>query len=230
MHLGPEDSAISLLPPWHAFERALEYATISIGLDFVVTDAKVLKEDLALFHPTVFPSVPRIWESLYNGIMAKIAKESPIKQTIFKMAMEIGSEWANQRAKFFGYDFHIEERSVLSVISIKIASGITLVLLFPLKLLADLIFAPIHQALGGQLRISVSAGSALPSVVDKFLTSIGLRVLEGYGMTETSAVVSVRNPEFPMPGTLGTPISGYSIKISSISDLNIRSLLSKNSL
>ena len=227
MNLGPEDSAISLLPPWHAFERALEYATISIGLDFVVTDAKVLKEDLALFHPTVFPSVPRIWESLYNGIMAKIAKESPIKQTIFKMAMEIGSEWANQRAKFFGYDFHIEERSILSVISIKIASGITLVLLFPLKLLADLIFAPIHQALGGQLRISVSAGSALPSVVDKFLTSIGLRVLEGYGMTETSAVVSVRNPEFPMPGTLGTPISGYSIKIKDDKGIEIPNSIGK---
>jgi long-chain acyl-CoA synthetase len=76
-----------------------------------------------------------------------------------------------------------------------------------------LIFAPIHQALGGQLRISVSAGSALPSVVDKFLTSIGLRVLEGYGMTETSAVVAVRNPEFPMPGTLGTPLTGYQIKL-----------------
>ncbi len=213
MHLGAEDSGISLLPPWHAFERALEYAIVTSGLDFVVTDAKVLKEDLALFHPTVFPSVPRIWESLYNGIMAKIAKESPIKQTIFKMALEIGAEWANQKAKFYGYDHHIEERSQLSVLSLKISSGVSLIFLFPLKLLADLIFAPIHEALGGQLRISVSAGSALPSVVDKFLTSIGLRVLEGYGMTETSAVVAVRNPEFPMPGTLGTPISGYQIKI-----------------
>jgi long-chain acyl-CoA synthetase len=227
MHLGSEDSAVSLLPPWHAFERALEYAIVATGLDFVVTDAKVLKEDLALFHPTVFPSVPRIWESLYNGIMAKISKESPIKQTIFKMAMEIGAEWANQKSKFYGYDHHIEERSQLSIISIKIASGISLIFLFPLKLLADLIFAPIHQALGGQLRISVSAGSALPSVVDKFLTSIGLRVLEGYGMTETSAVVAVRNPEFPMPGTLGTPLTGYQIKLKDDKGIEIPNYIGK---
>ena len=211
--LSSEDSAVSLLPPWHAFERALEYATLSLGIDFVVTDAKVLRDDLALFHPTVFPSVPRIWESLYNGIMAKISKESALKQAIFKFALEVGGEWANQRAKFFGYDHHVEERSALSVISIKLLSGITLIMLFPLKLFADLVFAPIHKALGGSLRVSVSGGSALPSMVDKFLTSIGLRVLEGYGMTETSAVVSIRDPEYPMPGTLGSPIHGYKIKL-----------------
>ena len=68
MHLEAEDSGISLLPPWHAFERALEYAIVTSGLDFVVTDAKVLKEDLALFHPTVFPSVPRLLNKVYDKI------------------------------------------------------------------------------------------------------------------------------------------------------------------
>lgn len=213
IQLRPDDSGISLLPPWHAFERAIEYAVLKLGIDFVITDSKILKEDLGLFRPTMFPSVPRIWEALYNGIMAKIKRESPAKQKIFNFALWVGGRWESAKAGFFGYRFSIKKPGFLSGILIRISSGLLLVLLFPLKQFANLVFKPIHNALGGRLRISVSAGSALPSVVDKFLTSLGLKVLEGYGMTETSAVVSVRDMNHPTSGTLGTPINGYEIKL-----------------
>lgn len=75
------------------------------------------------------------------------------------------------------------------------------------------IFAPIRGALGGRLRVSVSGGSALPGVVDRFLSAIGILVLEGYGMTETSAVISSRTLKKPTPGTVGVPLAGYEIKL-----------------
>jgi long-chain acyl-CoA synthetase len=211
--LNSNDSGISLLPPWHAFERAIEYAVIKLGIDFLITDSKTLKEDLVAFKPTMFPSVPRIWEALYNGIMAKIKKESTAKQGIFQLALKIGKTWADNQAMFNGYDYTINEPNALESLIKKASAGATLAAMLPLKAFADAVFKPIHNALGGKLRISVSAGSALPSVVDNFLTSIGLLVLEGYGMTETSAVISVRDGSVPTAGTLGTVLNGYEIKL-----------------
>ncbi|MCB1158287.1 MAG: AMP-binding protein [Leptospiraceae bacterium] len=211
--LSSEDTGMSLLPPWHAFERAIEYAVIMLGISLVITDSKNLKEDLALFRPTLFPSVPRIWEALYNGIMAKVKRESSTKQAIFNFALHIGELWAKEKARFFGYEYSIVQPSVSSRMNKKISSGLKLIFLLPLKGISNIVFKPIHKALGGRLRISVSAGSALPGVVDRFLTALGLTVLEGYGMTETSAVISIRNAASPTPGTLGTVLSGYEIKL-----------------
>ena len=86
------------------------------------------KNAIILAHYYVSEDIQKIADHIGDSYaLAKISKESPIKQTIFKMAMEIGAEWANQKSKFYGYDHHIEERSQLSVISIKIASGISLI-------------------------------------------------------------------------------------------------------
>ncbi len=207
--LGSGDSGVSLLPPWHAFERAIEYCIVELGAGFLVSNINNLREDLKEFQPTLFPSVPRIWESLYNGIVNKVSKESTAKQAIFNFFLKIGGIWAHQKAVFLGYDFRIQKPNIFTWIFLKFASFIFLILLSPLKLGALLVFRPIHKALGGKLRVSVSAGSALPSVVDKFLSAIGLIVLEGYGMTETSAVLSIRKQKQPSPGTVGTPIQGY---------------------
>lgn len=209
VRLESDDSGVSLLPPWHAFERAIEYCILELGAGFLVSNINNLREDLKEFQPTLFPSVPRIWESLYNGIINKVSKESSFKRGIFYFFLRIGELWAAQKAVFFGYDFRIQKPNFFVGILNKLLSLFFLILLSPLKLGALLVFRAIHKALGGKLRVSVSAGSALPSVVDKFLSAIGLIVLEGYGMTETSAVLSIRKPRQPSPGTVGTPIAGY---------------------
>ncbi|TGK08008.1 long-chain fatty acid--CoA ligase [Leptospira semungkisensis] len=209
VQLNSSDSGVSLLPPWHAFERAIEYCIVELGAGFLVSNINNLREDLKDFQPTLFPSVPRIWESLYNGIINKVSKESALKKAIFDFFLRIGHLWATQKGILFGYDFHIQRPNLILRPFSKLLALINLILLSPLKLGALLVFRPIHKALGGKLRVSVSAGSALPSVVDKFLSSIGLIVLEGYGMTETSAVLSIRKPKQPSPGTVGTPIQGY---------------------
>lgn len=213
MELYPEDRSVSLLPPWHAFERAIEYAIVMMGNDFVVSSMNSLKEDLKEFKPTVFPSVPRIWESLYSGIMAKVNKEKLAKRDAFLFALKIGDVWARTHAIVFGYDPQILKPNFLVSFFKRTFAFLFLVLLYPFHLFSKLVFKPIHNALGGELRISISAGSALPRVVDTFLSAIGIKVLEGYGMTETSAVLSIRPSDKPSKLTVGTPVEGYELKI-----------------
>ncbi len=211
LDMSSDDTAVSLLPPWHAFERAIEYATLSLGVDFLVSNMSSLKDDLRDFRPTIFPSVPRIWESVYNGIMVKVAKEGGTKEKLFHFFLKIGSIWAKHKAILFGYEFTILKKNIFIDICKRLFSFFILTLISPLKLISIKIFSAIHRALGGRIRICISAGSALPSVVDGFLSSIGLKVLEGYGMTETSAVVSIRSNDKPTKGTVGIPIDGYEI-------------------
>ncbi|MCB1318958.1 MAG: AMP-binding protein [Leptospiraceae bacterium] len=207
------DRVVSLLPPWHAFERAVEYAIASLGINFLVSDINYLKEDLADFKPTIFPSVPRIWETVYNGILAKIKKESPGKQKVFFFFLKIGTVWSNHRATLSGYDTQIQRQPLLLNFIRRCWALNVLCWLLPLKLLSGAIFGKIHKAVGGHLRTSISGGSALPAVVDRFLQAIGIPVVEGYGMTETSAIISIRHLTRPTPGTVGTPIDGYQIKL-----------------
>ncbi|HNE24033.1 MAG TPA: AMP-binding protein [Leptospiraceae bacterium] len=205
------DRAVSLLPPWHAFERAVEYGIVMRGMDFLVSDIQNLRNDLFEFKPTVFPSVPRIWETVYNGIITKVKKESPASQAIFNFFLSVGSFWARWKAIAFGYDPAVKQPFILWSAIRRITALLVLLATSPLKLIAMRVFHGIHAALGGHLRMSVSGGSALPGVVDQFLTAIGITVLEGYGMTETSAVISIRRLNKPTPGTVGTPIPGYEV-------------------
>ncbi|TGK85221.1 long-chain fatty acid--CoA ligase [Leptospira bourretii] len=213
LDMNSNDNAVSLLPPWHAFERAIEYAGIFLGIDFLVSNMSSLKDDLRDFRPTIFPSVPRIWESVYNGIIAKVAKEGGFKEKLFHFFLRFGSTWAHYYAMCFGFEFEIKKPNIIVSVAKRTYAFLILVFLFPLKLVSIQIFSAIHKALGGRIRICISAGSALPSVVDGFLSAIGLKVLEGYGMTETSAVVSIRSNTKPTKGTVGIPIAGYQIRL-----------------
>ncbi|MBW7858999.1 MAG: AMP-binding protein, partial [Leptonema sp. (in: Bacteria)] len=207
------DRALSLLPPWHALERAIEYAIVSLGVPFMISDISSLRDDLKLYRPSVFPSVPRIWESVYNGIISKLKNESPLKRKVFEFAISIGTVYNRFKSITFGYSLQIDRPNFIVSIIKRSLAAIALILLLPFRGLSYLIFRPIRQALGGRLTFSVSGGSALPSVVDRFLSAIGITVLEGYGMTETAAVISIRNQSAPTLGTVGTPLDGYQVRL-----------------
>jgi long-chain acyl-CoA synthetase len=213
VYLSGNDRAVSLLPPWHAFERAIEYASVVLGIDFLVSNISNLKEDLRLFKPTIFPSVPRIWENVYNGIYTKFQKSGGIVEGIFQAGLSIGVMWFKLRSILMDCDTRIVRPNPIVHFLERFLAFLGMVLLSPFKFLSSLVFLPIHNALGGSLRISMSAGSALPQVVDRFLSGIGLRVLDGYGMTETSAVISIRKIGRETKGTVGTPVQGYQIRI-----------------
>ena len=211
---GPEDRVVSLLPPWHVFERGLEYGVLMHGISAVITDPTKLKDELKDFQPTVFPSVPRIWETVYNGIIANVKKQPEKKQKLFFFFLKIGAAWAHWKSVLLNYDKQVTKPFFLWHWIKRGFAVDMLLLLMPLKFLANkLVFSNIKAALGGKLRVSVSGGSALPGVVDHFLSAIGITVTEGYGMTETSAVISVREASRPAPGTVGPPLSGYQLRL-----------------
>ena len=208
-----EDVALSLLPPWHAFERIIEYAVVSLGVPLVISDINSLRDDLKLHRPSVFPSVPRIWESVYNGIIGKIQKEPAVKRAIFQTALRIGIRYNRCKATAFGYDLQIERPPFVITLFRRLAASLCVVFMLPLRGFSLLIFRPVRQALGGRLKVSASGGSALPAVVDRFLSAVGITVIEGYGMTETAAIISVRSIAKPTSGTVGAAIDGYTLKL-----------------
>ena len=146
-----DDRGVSLLPPWHAFERAVEYAILALGIEFAVSNMSTLKDDLRDFQPTIFPSVPRIWESVHSGILGKISKAGGIKEALFRLALGIGTLWSNRKAILFGYDTQIYPLNPVISLFRRFFSFLILILLLPAKGFAMLIFSPIHKALGGKL-------------------------------------------------------------------------------
>ena len=145
--------------------------------------------------------------------MAKLKNESFLKRKIFESALFLGTIYNRVKSIAFGYSLQVERPNFVVSIVKRGFAAIALILLLPLRALSYLIFQPIRKALGGRLTFSVSGGSALPSVVDRFLSAIGITVLEGYGMTETAAVISIRNKLAPTPSTVGTPLSGYQLRL-----------------
>lgn len=211
--LAEGESMLSLLPPWHALERAVEYAVVMLGLDFCISSQKYLKDDIRDFKPTVFPSVPRIWEAVYKGIHARMEKEDPLKRRVFYFFVEVSSRFEKQKSILLGYDFQMDKPFALEDFARRFLAALEMLALSPLKLMADVVFQPVRDMLGGRLRVSVAGGSALPPAVDEFLRALGIKVVEGYGMTETAAIISLRELETPTPGTLGVPLENYKIRL-----------------
>jgi long-chain acyl-CoA synthetase len=150
-----------------------------------------LAEDLAAIRPTLLISVPRIYERVYGAIKAKLAEGPAVRRMLFELATEVG--WARFE--------HQQGRAPWR-------PGFVL---WPLlkKLVADKILA----RLGGRLRAAVSGGAALPPDVARVFIGLGLPVLQGYGLTETSPVVSNNNIEDNVPASIGKPIRGVQVKI-----------------
>lgn len=208
-----KDILLSVLPIWHSFERAVEYIILGKGASIAYSKpiGKILMEDMAQIRPTFFPSVPRIWESVRAAVYRNIKTQSALKQGIFEFFMWIGEHHANVKTAFL--DRMVSYWPPNPVLN-KITMILPLLLLWPLKLLGDLlVFNKIKAKLGGRFKAGISGGGALPAYVDNFFRSVGILVLEGYGLTETGPILSVRLQWAPMPGTVGPILPGIDYKV-----------------
>jgi long-chain acyl-CoA synthetase len=211
LDIGEKDVLISVLPIWHSFERAVEYIFIFAKgtLAYSKPVSQILLEDMVKISPTVFPSVPRIWEKIKQGIYKKVDKEGGIKKSLFYFFVAVGTAHSKLYTMFRGLIPQFKRRyRVLDML----LSIIPLVLLTPVNLLGQLlVFKKIKQRLGKRFRFGVSGGGALPPHVDDFFSAAGILLLEGYGLTET--VVSVRSNRRPVPGTIGEPLPEVQAKV-----------------
>lgn len=212
--INEHDRFLSVLPSWHIFERTAEYLSLTVGASTAYSKPfkQILLPDLAEEQPTIMTSVPRIWESVYQGALAKAKKGSSIQKRIFDWAFEMGAKYkeaekiANNTLPLFDrLEFTLDER--------KKARKTMALLGWQYKLANKLVYKKIREIAGGKLRFAISGGGALPDNVDKFFDIAGIFVCEGYGLTETSPVLSARNPNARIMSTVGTIMPEAKIRI-----------------
>ena len=198
----PSDKLLSFLPLSHMFERTVGYyiAMKANCRTYYSRSIEYLAEDILLHQPTALVAVPRIFERIYNKIYDKVSNDSPTVQKLFNKAVEIGWKRFNYqqgRQKWF--------------------SGL---LLWPV--LEKLVAKKIQAKMGGHIRLCVCGGAALPPDVAKLFVGLGIPILQGFGLTETSPIITANNLQDNDPASVGKVLEGLEIKLDSNKELLTR--------
>lgn len=215
IHMTVHTRAFAVLPIWHSFQREVEYITMYTGSSIVYSKPipSVLMPDIKEMEPHCFPSVPRIWEAIYDAIYKKMKRAGGISFAVFRAAFFVGEFWKRQELKLFG---HSLQTKPYQKITHPLTALIPVIVLSPLFFLFDiLVFKKIREQFGKNWNNvgGIAGGGALPRKMDIFFATAGIKILEGYGITELSPVVAVRAPEKQIQGTVGKPIACLDVKI-----------------
>lgn len=201
----PGEIALSILPTWHSYERACEYYILSQGITQVYTNLRTIKADFAKYKPHYTIAVPRLWESVYEGILKKFTAESPLKQGLIKFLLTNSQNY-------------IKARRIVNNLSLepgsKLKATLTAAVLSPVYWLASkIVFQKIREAVGGRVKYLTSGGGSLQPHIDLFYETVGIDILNGYGLTETSPMLTARRPQRNLRGTAGLPLRDTEIQI-----------------
>jgi len=195
------DKALSFLPLCHIFERMVTYIYMINGVSIYYAESmESIAENLREVKPQIFTTVPRLLEKVYDKIVAKGHELEGAKKSLFFWALNLGLKYDTQKSQGFFYNTQ-------------------------LALANKLIFNKWREALGGELRCIVSGGGALQPRLARVFWAAGIRVMEGYGLTETSPVIAVGGyePENNMIGTVGPIIDNVEAKIAPDGEILTRS-------
>ena len=222
IQLSCTDRVLSILPIWHIFERMFEVFAISHGACTYYTSARRLGEDLKQVEPTFMGSAPRLWENLRHRILSKVATAHPIRRGLFHIALFLGTHYREALFILRDQDLRTTPVSPIRVGLNKLRAAIQWLLLLPwYGFFNAAVLESVRRKAGGSLKGTISGGGALPPEIDKFFNAIGIPVLEGYGLTETSPVVAVRTPERLVRGSVGPLIPETEVRIVDLDSGNI---------
>ncbi len=197
-----DDLLLSFLPLSHTFERTCGYY-MQVMTGATVAYARSipqLAEDMLTIRPTLLISVPRIYERIYGAVNTKLREGSPLKRMLFKLAVDVG--WSRFQ--------HQQGRSGWK----------PSFLLWPL--LQRLVAQKILNRLGGRLRTAITSGAALAPEISRMFIGLGLPVVQGYGLTETSPIVAGNKLDNNFPDSVGQAIRGVQVKIGEQSALLVK--------
>jgi long-chain acyl-CoA synthetase len=182
VEVDENDKFLSILPLSHVFERTVGYyvallrgATVSY-----VEDPGKLSQIAQFEHPTIIIAVPRLYEKVYEGVVAK-AEATLIKKIIFRLAVKIGKKMPKDTWLY--------------------------------KLADKVVFHKVKAAFGGRIKFFVSGAAALPKEIGEFLEALDMPVLEGYGLTETSPILTSNTQKHRRYGTIGRPLPNVQVKV-----------------
>ncbi|AFZ10266.1 Long-chain-fatty-acid--CoA ligase [Oscillatoria nigro-viridis PCC 7112] len=210
--LQPEigESALSILPSWHAYERTVEYFLLSQGCTQIYTSIRYFKQDFKAYKPQYMISVPRIWESIYEAVQKQFREQPANKQKLVNFLLSASQQYIENRRIFQGLTLSLKPASA----SEKLIARIKSILLWPVHALAEkLVYQKVREATGGRFKWAISGGGSLATHLDNFFEIANIGLLVGYGLTETSPVLTVRRPWHNLKGSAGQPIAQTEIKI-----------------
>jgi long-chain acyl-CoA synthetase len=199
----PGEVFLSILPTWHTFGRTGQYFCLSQGCTVVYTSIRYFKQDLKQFKPHYMISVPRIWESIYEGAQKQFREQSVNQQKIVNFFLSVSERYILARRVVQGLTLNLEPAST----SEKFLAQLQTWLLAPIHNLGDrLVYQKVREATGGQLKFAISGGGSLAMHLENFYESVGINLLVGYGLTETAPVLSARREWHNLRGSSGRPI------------------------
>jgi long-chain acyl-CoA synthetase len=200
---------ISVLQPWHAYERQMQLMYLSKGCCIHYSTVLQLRGDLPEVRPVVMATVPELWVKLYKGVMLRIDGQKPARRRLVRWLVARALTYARARRVLEGREPEVRPRGPVRRAVLRAWARAAAVVLAPCHALADrLVFREVRAGLGGQLRFPCVGGGPLPGTVDEFFDAAGLPLLEGYGMTEAIVVMSMREPFRRVPRTAGRVIRG----------------------
>ena len=201
--MDPTDAVMLFLPLAHVFAQVTKAAWLSMGFRLIIAESvDKLLANLVETKPTVLPSVPRVFEKVYNNVVSNGSSAPGLKGKLFRWAFKLFDEYVDARNQGREYN--------------------TLAFSLAKKLVFAKVRAAISEKLGGNMRLFISGGAPLSSKIGYFFDLLGLKVLEGYGLTETSAGTTVNRENKVKIGTVGAPMPGTDLKIAPDGEILIR--------
>jgi len=213
LHVVPEaqEVTVSILPIWHVYERAFEFCTTASVMMIYYSSVRTMAEDVVREKPTIIASVPRVWELIYGKIREKILKEEGLKKSLILAFVFITQTRYRNGLALKGWRASLKNPFPLSLLTpFHLVSWI---LLSPFNWLALKALKPMRAVLGGRLRASFSGGGSLPVHVDHFFNTIGITLVNAYGMTESSPGSITRRIERNVPTSIGIPLDEVEVRI-----------------
>jgi long-chain acyl-CoA synthetase len=197
------DTVLLFLPLAHTFGRLAHQAAAYYGSTVaLVSEATRVAEALATVRPTILPAVPRIYEKIHAGVLDRIENEPGPKRRLGLWALEVGARASRLR---------------------RTAAPVPATLRLQETVAERLVFAKVKERLGGRLRVGVSGAAPLGLDVLEFFHSLGMLVIEGYGLTETASSLSVNDPDAFKFGTVGRAVDGCEVRLDDDGEILVRS-------
>ncbi len=207
------ETTVVMLPSWHVYERAFEYCAFFAGVTVVYSSPKTFAADLKEEKPDVLISVPRVWESIYQKLIKALSKMPASKRYLIFTFIKINQIYLSSCTYLKGGYVSLKKRSAIKRGIVFIWNVILYFFSIPGHFLAHKMFKPFRASVGGRLRGAASAAGALPKYLDELFNSIGIKIVNAYGMTECAPGILSRTFGTNTFGTIGVPFDNVEVEI-----------------
>ncbi|MEM9165094.1 MAG: AMP-binding protein, partial [Cyanobacteria bacterium P01_F01_bin.4] len=206
----PGQKTMSILPIWHCYERTFEYFTLSQGCSQIYTNIRYVKKDLQAHQPNYMVGVPRLWESIYEGVQKQFREQPTKKQKLIHFFLDQSRSYIQAKRILANLDLDNLTPGALD----KLVAGFKALVLWPVHKLGDVIvYKKVRAATGSHIDFVVSGGGSIADHLEDFYEIIGVPILGGYGLTETAPITHVRRPWHNLRGADGQPLPGTETRI-----------------